>query len=675
MEAPLSLGPTIEQTTEIPEETQVFHRRHFKDTNMPLTHDEKLKLKQSFAAYRDLSPSKLGAILNEFDENQHIEVLSLKHCELAMSEMARALSRNSGANSKLSCLRLHDCDVGQYLAQLAPELKKMTALKYLELNNNPLKTDEFEHLTTSLLGKGGLTHLSLENTTLTSDSIVQLADLLASNKTSLVYLDLSSNQLIPAEVQYLTAALKNNKTLKFLKLGGDMLISPKDVDSLKAVASTEGFRLLGTNLDELSTPYGYRSSLVFRHMDSALLRQIFQPHVISLDFANNLSTVPNFANQLLENILASKNLKSLQTLTLDKNDMGRKPAIFKKTIQALKEKTGLKELYLRSSGIKASALIGLSLPETLIKLNLENNPLYEPGMVEVARFLRETPLELLDLEHTRMGDQGAIELAGALRTNTSLKRLVIQNNEITDIGANALISALRENAAIPLEDLDIAGNYQISKLCLIDLARVVLEKKAVIKLQGWNDMPDIEAPLQELMKARQAKDDEGINQTEFALNTILNEREKGLLKAAITEVLDQGSRLTFDDLCTKIKDHRDEIDILRATHQLITNPKNSLAQEQYNKQIKKAKVDPSPLRQLVANLLMTLGILIVVGAGVVALTVATAGIAAPVAIAAVGTVGLASFGGGFFANLKQDTDVSKDLSDLKQAIDSPKKGI
>ena len=130
----------------------------------------------------------------------------------------------------------------------------------------------------------------------------------------------------------------------------------------------------------------------------------------------------------------------------------------------------------------------------------------------------------------------------------------------------------------------------------------------------------------------------------------------------------------FNELCKNIKNNKDEINILLAILRLIEKPECSLTQDLYNKQIEKAKADPSPLRMLVANLLITIGALILTAAGIVALTVATAGIAAPIAIAAAGTAGLACFGGGFFANLKQDTPLSKELAEMKQAIESPKKG-
>jgi Leucine Rich repeat len=67
--------------------------------------------------------------------------------------------------------------------------------------------------------------------------------------------------------------------------------------------------------------------------------------------------------------------------------------------------------------------------------------------------------EVLDLSHTGIGVEGAKHLAGALRDNTTLKRLVVRRNEVRDVGARALARVFGDDANISLTELDLSFNH------------------------------------------------------------------------------------------------------------------------------------------------------------------------------------------------------------------------
>ena len=66
-------------------------------------------------------------------------------------------------------------------------------------------------------------------------------------------------------------------------------------------------------------------------------------------------------------------------------------------------------------------------------------------------------LKVLDLHHTRFGDDDAIAIANGLHNNTHLKRLHLQNNRIHDDGAVALGKALAKNDALEFLSLSTNG--------------------------------------------------------------------------------------------------------------------------------------------------------------------------------------------------------------------------
>ena len=56
----------------------------------------------------------------------------------------------------------------------------------------------------------------------------------------------------------------------------------------------------------------------------------------------------------------------------------------------------------------------------------------------------------------RIGDAGAIVLAGILKHNTTLKQLELQHSDLTDVGAIALAEAIKHNTT--LKFLNLSGN-------------------------------------------------------------------------------------------------------------------------------------------------------------------------------------------------------------------------
>ena len=82
----------------------------------------------------------------------------------------------------------------------------------------------------------------------------------------------------------------------------------------------------------------------------------------------------------------------------------------------------------------------------------------------------------LNLNENNMGDQGAEQIADALKTNTTLRKLELGLNYITDVGAKSLLEALEANTT--LEYLGISGNEIESKELRKKLREALTSKAA-----------------------------------------------------------------------------------------------------------------------------------------------------------------------------------------------------
>jgi hypothetical protein len=93
----------------------------------------------------------------------------------------------------------------------------------------------------------------------------------------------------------------------------------------------------------------------------------------------------------------------------------------------------------------------------LVKLDLSVNNIGDDGAKQIADALKDNrSLKHLCLLDNKIGDDGAKAIADALKDNHSLKTLDLNGNEIDDDGAKSIADALKVNHS--LETLDLNGN-------------------------------------------------------------------------------------------------------------------------------------------------------------------------------------------------------------------------
>jgi hypothetical protein len=115
--------------------------------------------------------------------------------------------------------------------------------------------------------------------------------------------------------------------------------------------------------------------------------------------------------------------------------------------------TCVKDLDLQFNRIGCEGTIGIA--------NILKNPITRESSSKVRKkknVEEGTNLSQLQLGCNEIGDEGALALADALQTNTSLLRLDLCKNDIRYVGLRAIVMALSQNSASQLKELNLAWN-------------------------------------------------------------------------------------------------------------------------------------------------------------------------------------------------------------------------
>ncbi|KAF8925557.1 hypothetical protein BGZ47_003198, partial [Haplosporangium gracile] len=117
---------------------------------------------------------------------------------------------------------------------------------------------------------------------------------------------------------------------------------------------------------------------------------------------------------------------------------------------------------------------------TLTSLNL-NNSIEDNGAVALSEALKtNSTLTELSLMHNWIGENGAQVLSGALKTNSTLIALNLERNSFGDDGAQALAEVLKTNLTVTVE-------LPIAEATLSGLKELVLDHCWIKeKLSSWN---------------------------------------------------------------------------------------------------------------------------------------------------------------------------------------------
>ena len=91
----------------------------------------------------------------------------------------------------------------------------------------------------------------------------------------------------------------------------------------------------------------------------------------------------------------------------------------------------------------------LKFGKILSSLDLSDNYLSDYGWhILLNNLVRNDILSILKLNNVGLGDESARDVSTILRTNTTLKSLSIDNNDITLVGLKRIVESLKENKVL-----------------------------------------------------------------------------------------------------------------------------------------------------------------------------------------------------------------------------------
>jgi hypothetical protein len=119
------------------------------------------------------------------------------------------------------------------------------------------------------------------------------------------------------------------------------------------------------------------------------------------------------------------------------------------------------------------------------KLKLGYNEIGDSGAVALADALKtNTSITKIDLKSNEIGDSGAVALADALKTNTSITKIDLSSNTIGVSGAVALADALKTNTSVTTIDL---GWNEIRDAGAVALADALKTNTTITAIELWNN--------------------------------------------------------------------------------------------------------------------------------------------------------------------------------------------
>ena len=225
------------------------------------------------------------------------------------------------------------------------------------------------------------------------------------------------------------------------------------------------------------------------HLRSAPVARLLtaHPHVTELDLSHNFledrfsfsppfreltylnlsytATSPSTAYKLGDLLSDNKRLRGLGLSGNGWNDLDIEPVA-----SSLRDNHTLKHLHLDHNKLRDRGAIELAsslLEAALESLTLSHNKVSNPGAIALAEALPGSTLKALDLSHNRMGNAGADAFVSLLRSPSSLQWLYLHGNPFGGEATCALVAAFKSRTP-PLRAFTISSTSVKGQECIAE---------------------------------------------------------------------------------------------------------------------------------------------------------------------------------------------------------------
>ncbi len=352
-------------------------------------------------------------------------------------------------------------------------LKTWCTMSELHLNNHTFKEEQGFLIVEILKNNNFLRSVSLTGNYFGNDTgKVIIEELFNHRHYTMTYLDFSCNNLNNSLICIIADKIKNNNTLKSLKLNKNYFGDNEGDAIAKALCENTTLTYLDIRRNHIENFTGQFGKMLEKNNT-----------IRSLDIGYNILGEAG-GKSIIEAICINTTLTSLN---LEFNNLDSKTG--DAIANMINKNTTIEKLNLASNwlGVIVSIIAdALRVNKTITELNLNSNNLLGDGVQEISdALLMNTTIITLDLSSNRIGEKGALAIAKLVRMNKTITTLILSNNFLRrnsldkETGIKEIADALNENKTIT--ELDLEHN-KIGIDCIKSIAKVLCKNKKLKKL-------------------------------------------------------------------------------------------------------------------------------------------------------------------------------------------------
>ena len=466
-------------------------------------------------------------LTNALKMNGSLETISLRYC-LIGDDIANTLSSYIINSHYLIDVSVTRCKLGSNLTSLIliiQALKKLSKLKSLNLESNNMTEEVAEDIASVIKTNSGLEELYLSDNNLKVSTAVILTALKQNSLLKILYLD---DNLRGEEIaEDLSDVIKNCRNLEHLSIGNNnlgvsavvILLALKENHLLK-VLNISSNSMTGEVVEDLAIVIKNNSGLeelylydnYLKASTAVILKALKQNSLLKILHLDDNLMGEEVAEDLADVI---KNNRNLEYLCIGNNNLGISAVVILHALKescllkvlnlssnsmtgevaedlasVIKSNSGLEELYLHDNYLKASTAVilkALKQNSLLRKLNLNSNLMGEEVAEDIADVIKNNRnLEHLCIRNNKLG-LSAIVILHALKENSKLKILSLNENNITKEVVEGLVNVIKNNSG--LEELYLSDNdLKLSAVVILQALKEISELK-VLNL-NYNNMTD-----------------------------------------------------------------------------------------------------------------------------------------------------------------------------------------
>ena len=335
------------------------------------------------------------------------------------------------------------CEIGsEGTKQLMECLRKVAVIKF-DFSDHKIGDTGATHLAEAL-SHTSLEEIDISDCGIGEEGMVALSSALKTN-TTLKQLDISGNNSGDEGIMALSSALSTNNTLTRLKVS----LYLKRISGCSRVALARAI-LQNTTLTSLTNGWGSRPHVFTREVTQELLKDT-STFYASIKISPIIQRISIDKTSSLGEALWSGNMEeAVEILELNQPPAVEKTLHIRMSNNTWEVDYGARKVRETNEGLLKIRSIynDPALWSSLRELTLDNTFLGGVGACLLAEMLNETQIQMLDITHCRIPEDGIVALSQALSANTTLKHLAIGGNDNNQRGQEALARAILQNTTL-----------------------------------------------------------------------------------------------------------------------------------------------------------------------------------------------------------------------------------